>query len=216
MALCVTAAARDPAEIRSALSTVTRDLQVQSRLPADSASTEAPPDRSSDAWSLGSDKTFSIPGSAAVFGMLSWVIITIAAIGVLAAIASVFREPLEARLRPAVSGRVPLPDEPPPPADPRDLLAHADQLAAAGQYAEAMHSVLLAATTVLGRGKPRHSADSLTSWELLREAALPPPQLDALRDLVIQAERAWFGQRPAGPENYRNVRSRYDVFAESI
>jgi hypothetical protein len=77
-----------------------------------------------------------------------------------------------------------------------------------------MHSVLLAATTALGRGKPGHS-DSLTSWELVRDAALPPPQLDALRDVVIQAERAWFGQRSAGPDNYRHVRSRYDVFAES-
>jgi len=65
----------------------------------------------------------------------------------------------------------------------------------------------------LGGGQPRKAAESLTSWELLRAAALAPPQLQALRDVVVRVERAWFGQRPAGPDDYRQVRGSFEEFA---
>ena len=115
--------------------------------------------------------------------------------------------------RKAVSGARPAADVDLPPDDPRALLARAEELAAAGRYAEAMHCVLLAAMAMIGGGQPRKSADSLTSWELLRAAALTPPQLQALRDLVFRVERAWFGHRPAGLDDYRQVRGMFEAFS---
>ena len=209
MAVVTAGNAADPTQVRNAASSVTKRLEVQSRLPNDSANAEAAPN-SANRWLRWSDRTFSIQGAAAAFDLITWVFIVMGVIALIAVLASVFREPLEARLRPALSAPVPLPDAP-ALADPRDLLARADQLAAAGEYAEAMHCVLLAATTILGRDK-----HSLTSWELLRQAALAPPRLDALRDLVIRTERAWFGHRPAGPDDYRRVRVSFDAFATEL
>jgi hypothetical protein len=65
---------------------------------------------------------------------------------------------------------------------------------------------------VLGGPAADKTIESRTSWELLRHATLPAPQLQALRDLVIRVERAWFGQRPAGPDEYRHVRGIFDAF----
>jgi hypothetical protein len=213
--LALSAAAADPPDptaIRKSAAAATNDLGVQSRLPNDSGATDPAPRRPADIGSPFGSDGFSIPAPAAVFQLVQWALIVVAAIAIITLLAIMFREPIQARLQPTFSPAGPEPPEP-PSADPLALLARADQLAAAGRYAEAMHCVLLAATTILGRGRPPKTSDSLTSWELLRAATLPPPQLDALRDLVLRAERAWFGRRPAGPEDYQQVRGSFHVFA---
>jgi hypothetical protein len=126
-------------------------------------------------------------------------------IAVLAILAILVREPFQSRFQAAASPPLPLADEP-TPVDPRELLSRADRLASEGAFAEAMHCVLLAAMILLG------GPDSRTSWELLRSATVPAPQLGALRDLVIRVERAWFGRQPAGPDDYRHVRRIFDTF----
>jgi hypothetical protein len=201
-------AAADPAKVLSTAGAVTKDLGVQTRLPTDSTTAEPPPKINSEPMTW-RDESFSIPGVGAVIDLMKWALIVVAAIAIIAVLASIVSERLHSSVPASLSPPVPLPETPQAPADPRDLLARADQLAAAGQYAEAMHYVLLAATAIIGRGKP-----SLTSWELLRDASLAPPRLDALRDLVIRAERAWFGQRPTGADDYRHARSCYEAFAE--
>jgi hypothetical protein len=152
---------------------------------------------------------------AAVITLFQWVLIAVAAVTILALLAIVLRERLEPDARRAVPGGLPEDDAPISPADPRVLLARADELAAAGRYAEAMHCVLLAAMATIGIGQTHKSADSLTSWELLRASALAPPQLQALRDVVMRVERAWFGRQPAAAEDYRFVRGRFDEFASA-
>lgn len=214
LALCIAAAApHDPSEVRQAAGAVSKELGVQSRLP-NSSGTESPEARRERDTGIGSD-SISIPAPAAVFTLLQWVLIAIAAVAILALLAIVLREQLDPQSRREVSGASPEPDVEIPPTDPRALLARADELAAGGRYAEAMHCVLLAAMASIGGGQPQKSADSLTSWELLRAATLAPLQLQLLRDLVMCVERAWFGKRPAEAADYRYVRGRFDQFASA-
>src|SRR5215471_10511653 len=176
LAVCATAAdGPPPAEIRKSAESLTKSLEVQSRLPNDSGVSETLADRQREQWSPFGSEGFSIPAPAAVLQLMQWALIVVAAIAIIAIIAMVLREPLQSRFQP-ISPPIGLAPDEPPPADPRDLLARADSLAASGKFAEAMHCVLLAATTILGRGCPPKSADSLTSWELLRGAPLAPPQ----------------------------------------
>jgi hypothetical protein len=206
------AATTDPSAIRTAAGEVTTNLQVQTRLPNDSGTADSTLDRTTrKGWNFGGDGIY-IPGGEAIFGLIQWALITAAIIAILAVIAILVREPLQSRFHPVVSPPIPLSPDAAPPADPRDLLARADRLAAVGQFAEAMHCILLAAMLLLGGPSPDKSAVSRTSWELLRSAPLAPPQHHALRDLVIRVERAWFGQRPAGPDDYRHVRGIFDAF----
>ena len=208
------AAADVPAtrDVRSAAEAVTRDQGVQLQLPTDSGVPEKSAQARSRGPFLSASGPFSIANPAAVLNLLGWALIAALVVAIIAFLAVWFREPLESRLPPVSPGGVVL-DPPRPPVDPRDLLARADQLASAGQYSEAMHCVLLAAVAILGRNKPRKTADSLTSWELLRDAPLAPPQICALRDVVIRAERAWFGKRPAGLEDYKQARGSFETFA---
>jgi hypothetical protein len=202
-----------PAEIQKAAGDTMKRLGVQSSLPNDSGTADAATTRRGRfrGWEFGGDGLY-LPGGEALFSLIQWAIIAVAVITILAVLVIAFREPLEDRLRPNLGPPLELAEEPRRPGDPHELLARADQLAAAGQYAEAMHCVLLAAMILLGGPAPDKSVDSRTSWELLRSAAIPQSQLQPLRDLVIRVERAWFGLRPAGPEDYRHVRSIFDSF----
>jgi len=200
------AATPDADQIRTAAREVTRNLQVQSRLPNDSGVAESPLDRRPINFPFGlRGEGIYLPGGEAIVGLLQWVLIMVLVIGILAVMAILIREPLQSRFQPTLSPPLPLSSDPVPPADPRELLARADRLASEGLFAEAMHCVLLAA--MIGLGGP----DSRTSWELLRSATLPEPQLVALRGLVVRVERAWFGQQPAGPDDYRQVRGIFDA-----
>src|SRR5215471_11996741 len=171
LAVCATAAdGPPPAEIRKSAESLTKSLEVQSRLPNDSGVSETLADRQREQWSPFGSEGFSIPAPAAVLQLMQWALIVVAAIAIIAIIAMVLREPLQSRFQP-ISPPIGLaPDEPPP-------------------------------------------ADPLTSWELLRGAPLARPQFQALRDLVLRVERAWFGQRPAVLEDYREVRANFDQFA---
>jgi len=212
LVLCSAAAAsHDPTEVRRVAGAVSKDLGVQSRLP-NSSGTEAPEKRTSGDRGFGGEG-ISIPAPAAVFTLLQWVAIAVAAVVLLAVLASILRERLDSGVRRAASGVREEAEVPLPATDPRALLARADELAAAGHYAEAMHCVLLAAMATIGGGQPQESTDSLTSWELLRAVALSPMQRQALRDLVIRVERAWFGKSPAAVDDYRFVRGRFDAFS---
>jgi hypothetical protein len=201
----------DAAQVRAAAASVTKTLAVQTRLP-NSSGTPAPSSRNEPrGWRLFGPEGGMIPASQSVLSLLEWTGITIAAIAALALLAMFFREPGESRFRPIPLAGPP-PSSQPPLADPRELLALADRLAAEARFAEAMHYLLLAAMAVLARAVTAKSADSLTSWELLRQATLVPPQLPPLRNLVAAAERAWFGGRPAAESDYQMARANFDAF----
>jgi hypothetical protein len=205
------AAGPKPDEIRKAAVAVTKSLEVQSRLPNDSGVAAQPTDRPrSGGWDFAGDGIY-LPGREAIFSLVEWATIVVAVIAILTVLAILVR-PLQDRLRPITGPPLSLAEETRPPADPRELLARADQFAAAGRYAEAMHCVLLAAMILLGGPSADKSADSRTSWELLRSSTIPQAQVQVLRDLVVRVERAWFGQRPAGSEDYRHVRGLFDAY----
>ena len=205
----------DPEFVRKESAKVADELQVQRRLPTDAAKPEASVRRRVSGGVWGEGEGFSIPLPGAVLSLMQWALLALLVVVVLAALAMVAREPLDARLRPPSGTSGPPLDPERRPADPRVLLEEADRLAAAGRYAEAMHCVLLAAMAMLA-GKADRTAretDSLTSWEVLRGASLAAPRTQALRDLVVRVERAWFGHGPAGDDDYRKVRSSFDAFA---
>ena len=198
-----------PAEIRAAAAKITEDTEAQPRLPTGSGTPEPSTRRNRPNGSLFGGDSFSVPAIPAVLSLVQWTVIAIAAVVLLTLLAIAFREPIAARISPpAFHGEPSLPEE--APADPAELLARADSLAALGQYAEAMHCVLLAA---FAKVAPHHSSDSKTSWEILRSLTLSPAQHRALLDLVVRVERAWFGRRPADSNDYHLARGSFDSFS---
>jgi hypothetical protein len=202
---------RDAAEIRQTAGVVTKDLGVQTRLP-NSTGTEAAERRDDNGFETGGGG-ISIPAPTAVLNLVQWVVVAAVAILLLGFLVTALRERSDSAIVPRSSGPGPEPEVPVLPTSVPALLARADELAAAGKYAEAMHCVLLAAMSMVGGDQASRNKDSLTSWELLRASALAPLQLQALRDLVMRVERAWFGKQPAAVEDYRYVRGRFDEFA---
>jgi hypothetical protein len=203
----------DPAEVSEQAGILTKQLGVQTQLPQAPSAEPPPAVHRSSGFSTGGEGV-SIPPPAAVFSLLQWVAVAIAVIAVLALAAIVVRERMERKPKRSVSGAKPEPvAQDAPPKDPPTLLSRADELAAEGRYLEAMHYVLLVAMAIVGGSQERRLADSLTSWELLRAPSLAPPQQEALRDVVLRVERAWFGKGPADPGDYRYVRGRFDEFA---
>lgn len=89
----------------------------------------------------------------------------------------------------------------------------AERLAAAGRFAEAIHSLLLETLSALARAA--RIAPSLTSREILGRVALPAPARDALSGLVLAVEISRFGGAPAGEADYRACRERFQAFLDT-
>ncbi len=203
-------------DVRKSVSEVSKSLDVQRRLPneKDSPERENSHEHRSGGWFKDEPDGFSVPASAAIWGLLQWVVLGVGLI----ALASFFFEwfaqewiargqgfggrPLNAQ---AASGSG-------SPACAESALAKADELAAQHLYAEAMHYVLLAALILLARDMGEDAPDSFTSRELLSVAKIPPAARQALRALVSAVERAWFGKTPANPEDYGNARASFRDF----
>src|SRR5262245_9333178 len=106
--------------------------------------------------------------------------------------------------------------EPPPPAvapaspsRPR-ALDDPDVLARNGQFAEAIHALLLGALRELGRRAGSVAASpATTSREVLQSAVLAPETRAALRPLVTAVERVHFGWGQAGVEEYTSCLTHY-------
>jgi len=205
--LAVWASAQDVGKTAGA---VERELDVQARLPTDAAQPEPSVGRHRDGWTPGDGEGFSIPMPGAVLSLMSWALIAVLVVAVLALLALFFRGHLDNRVRAPLGPSGSALDGARQRVEPGLLLVRADQCAAEGRFAEAMHCVLLAAMAMLAGER-----DSLTSWELLRGAKLDEPRIRALRDVVVRVERAWFGKASAGVEDYRRVRSSFDTFAET-
>lgn len=99
---------------------------------------------------------------------------------------------------------------------PGEILLTADALAAAGQYSEAMHYILLDSVRMLRRRFDAEISDSLTSRELLKTLALPYAEYGAIQDIVSRVEQTWFRDRRAGPRDYEAVRDSFRVFVPAL
>jgi hypothetical protein len=89
---------------------------------------------------------------------------------------------------------------------PRTSLTDADALAASGDYADAMHLLLMAALAALRRRLDVEMRSSQTSRELLRSLSLGGAEREALQKIIAGVELAWFGEKPTAATDYAFVR----------
>jgi hypothetical protein len=100
--------------------------------------------------------------------------------------------------------------------DPTAILAAADELAGQGRFVEAMHVLLLRGLADIRMRLDEPFADSLTSREILRNMRLPEKVREALRDVVGRVEWTYFGENPAGREDYLACRGSFDVLEQAL
>jgi len=92
----------------------------------------------------------------------------------------------------------------------------ADELARQGDYAEAMHVLLLHSIAQIRERLDEPFADSLTSREILRSTRLAEAGKAPLRDIVHYVERTHFGRYPAGRGDYEACRARFDSLDQAL
>jgi hypothetical protein len=100
-------------------------------------------------------------------------------------------------------------------ADPTNALsrppegwAHlADELAARGEYREAVRSLYLALLSRLHREGVIHYDTTLSNWDYLRQFKGHREWLPPFRELTRRFDFAWYGNLPVGVEGYRDFRT---------
>ncbi|MCC6780216.1 MAG: DUF4129 domain-containing protein [Hyphomicrobiales bacterium] len=95
-------------------------------------------------------------------------------------------------------------------------LEAADDLAARGQFVDAMHVLLLHGLAELRRGLGEPFADSLTSREILQRARLPDLGRSSLRAIVDRVEWTYFGEHEATAADYAACRRSFDDLAQAL
>ena len=103
----------------------------------------------------------------------------------------------------------------PAPEQARALLEEADRLAAAGQFVEAAHLILLRSIQDIQARRPRAVAVSLTSRDIARLEVLPPPARVLFSGIAEAVEISLFGGRPLDREGYTRCRDAYSSFADA-
>jgi hypothetical protein len=103
----------------------------------------------------------------------------------------------------------------PAPEQARALLEEADRLAAEGKFVEAAHLILLRSIQDIQARRPRAVAISLTSRDIARLEALPPPARVLFSGIAEAVEISLFGGRPLDRDGYARCRDAYSSFAEA-
>jgi hypothetical protein len=103
----------------------------------------------------------------------------------------------------------------PSPEQARTLLEEADRLAADGRFVEAAHLILLRSIQDIQARRPRAVAISLTSRDIARLEALPPPARALFSGIAEAVEISLFGGRPLDRDGYARCRDAYSSFAEA-
>jgi hypothetical protein len=96
------------------------------------------------------------------------------------------------------------------------VLEAADDLAARGQFVEAMHALLLQSLAEVRRRLDVQFADSLTSREIVQSARLSQTGRASLRDIVARVEWTYFGGRPAARPDYDGCRQSFVALAQAL
>jgi hypothetical protein len=94
-----------------------------------------------------------------------------------------------------------------------DALGQADRLAAEGQFAEALHLLLLHSIDYLKRHLGGVYGPSNTAREILHRSRLPDNGRQSLGAIVDAAEISYFGGRPVDGGIYATCRHHYQTFA---
>lgn len=93
------------------------------------------------------------------------------------------------------------------------LLARADELAAQGQYAEALRLLLRHSFSELQNRVREKIGVSFTAREIGRMGSMPDVSRSALGELILQVELSAFAQQPVDKSNYEYARQQYQIFA---
>ncbi len=92
----------------------------------------------------------------------------------------------------------------------------ADSLAEQGDYAQAIHVLLLQTLEELRLRSGAGFAASLTSRELLHGLELPPDQRRLFREIIERVEVSWFGPHEPDGEEYAACRRDFEVLKGMI
>lgn len=95
-------------------------------------------------------------------------------------------------------------------------LGDADELARRGQFAEAIHTLLLRTLQELVRDAAVRVAPATTSREILARVPLLADARSALAGLVTAVEVTHFGDEPANAADYERCRQQFHVFAAAL
>jgi hypothetical protein len=93
------------------------------------------------------------------------------------------------------------------------LLADADELAAQGLFAEAVHSLLLRSIDDMRTRRPRAVQPSLTTRDINALSALPDPARPAFAAMAQVVERSLFGGAAVDRGDFDHCRQAYEAFA---
>ncbi|HXY59446.1 MAG TPA: DUF4129 domain-containing protein [Methylocystis sp.] len=94
--------------------------------------------------------------------------------------------------------------------------AEADDLAAKGEFALAMHVLLLKSLNEMRRRAGLSFKDSLTSREILSQAPLTDAGRGALGAIIRVVELTWFGDAGARAEDYAACRGYFEALRASL
>lgn len=92
-------------------------------------------------------------------------------------------------------------------------LDQADQLAAEGRFAEAVHHILLRSVEDIARRRPRLLRPALTSRDIARSSDIPPAPRGLFADLAAVVERSLFGGDAVDANDWQRCRTAYAEFA---
>ena len=95
-------------------------------------------------------------------------------------------------------------------------LGDADELAARGEFAEAIHTLLLRTLHELARSAMVRVERSHTSREILGRVSLAADAREALSVLITYVELTHFGDDPAGAADYAKCREQFNRFANAF
>jgi hypothetical protein len=95
-------------------------------------------------------------------------------------------------------------------------LGDADELARRGDFAEAIHTLLLRTLQELARSAAVRVAPATTSREVLARMPLDDEPRAALAGLITAVEITHFGDEPANAADYERCRQQFHVFAAAF
>lgn len=97
----------------------------------------------------------------------------------------------------------------------RLLLSDADDLAAAGNYSQAVHRLLLVAIQEVGQRRPGLVVPSLTSREIATLTELSALARQIFFAIALVVERSRFGNRSLGAAEYGECRAAFERFTRA-
>lgn len=195
-----------PGELRAVLAERVAALRIQTEFPS-----EPPPRENSDYAPRADGRGASVAAGGDGFAApLLWASLAVFFVVLLLALRDSLRRPDRA----AKGKRASRPDRAGPPAA-RLVVAQqeSDALAARGDYAEAMHLLLLRSVEEMRRRLGAPIAASLTSREIHQRSALDDEARGHFGDIIERVEISWFGSHLPGADEYARCRESYAALA---